>query len=603
MMYNYSPVSLNGPYGEIYAIGSLSTFLFRAAGTEPASAEIIPGGGTLDLATRLGAIAGTGHAEGINSKGEIVGSYNDAVGRQYGFLKSGETYFQINPFKGQGIDGENLVGLTADGRQVLGVLTTSAVDISSNGVVVGNYVSKLDGETHERSFTYKDGAYKIFKIDGAADIHSTGINSFGQTVGVATIAGKEHAFVRDDSGAVRLIDTISDSINATKITPQGINDLGQVAGYYVGADGKDHGFIYFGGSAKSIEFPNAYETRIYGIDNAGDVAGSYHDSSYLVKNSIGTHAFTGSIANPITVANTATTVAGGTATGTAGQFGSGILADDVDPNGLFLSIVAVTGGSVGSSIAGKYGHLKLNADGSFVYNADNAAAIGAGPSANNPLHDTFTYTVANALGGKADSTLDLKLENVSAVYRFFDTKTQDHFYSTSAAEKSSIQTTLPNYRYEGIGWATPDKGAGTTDVFRFFDSKTGTHFFTTSTAERDSIVKTLPTYKYEGVAFQAYAGSDGSDPGVVFLERFFNTKTQLHHYAANADEAYAINHGAAGTGWVDEGKAFAVHAPTDSMNAASSKELSDIASAQAQVSLTGISSISPYDSFGNIKLG
>jgi hypothetical protein len=160
--------------------------------------------------------------------------------------------------------------------------------------------------------------------------------------------------------------------------------------------------------------------------------------------------------------------------------------------------------------------------------------------------------------GTGSTTLGL-----NAVYRFFDTNTGDHFYTTSAAEQQQILRTLPSYHYEGVAWATPDKGPGTEDVFRFYDTATGDHFYTDSAAERDQILKTLPSYHYEGVAFEAYA--DPSVAGADTLERFYNTTTHVHHYAANAQEANAINHGSAGAGWVDEGPAFTVHTPTDGM--------------------------------------
>jgi hypothetical protein len=152
---------------------------------------------------------------------------------------------------------------------------------------------------------------------------------------------------------------------------------------------------------------------------------------------------------------------------------------------------------------------------------------------------------------------------VTAVYRFYDTHTGDHFYTTNTAEKLQIEKTLPWFTYEGTPWAAPAKGADTVDVFRFFDTASNAHFFTTSVAERDQVLKTAPSYKYEGVAFEAYA--DAGAPGGLTLERFYNTQTGQHHFAGSAEEANGINHGVAGPGWVDEGKAFTVHLPTDTM--------------------------------------
>ncbi len=146
--------------------------------------------------------------------------------------------------------------------------------------------------------------------------------------------------------------------------------------------------------------------------------------------------------------------------------------------------------------------------------------------------------------------------SVHDIYRFYDTATGDHFYTGSSAEKAQIQATLPSYRYEGAGFATPDKAAGTLDVHRFYDTATGSHFFTTSPAERDSVIATLPSYHYEGVAFQtAAAGAQGS----FALERFYNPGSGQHHYATPQEAALMLQ-GSAGPGWIDEGQAFLVHA-------------------------------------------
>jgi hypothetical protein len=151
----------------------------------------------------------------------------------------------------------------------------------------------------------------------------------------------------------------------------------------------------------------------------------------------------------------------------------------------------------------------------------------------------------------------------AGVYRYYDTVTHDHFYTSSAAEKAAIDANNPTYHYEGIAWSTPAKGADTTDVFRFYDAKTNAHFFTTSEGERDFVIKTSPDYHYEGVAFQAY-GQEGG-PNALTLERFYNSDTHVHHYSASQAETDWINAGGAGAGWHDEGHGFTVHAPDGSM--------------------------------------
>ncbi|MDD5405770.1 MAG: cadherin-like domain-containing protein, partial [Sulfurovaceae bacterium] len=83
---------------------------------------------------------------------------------------------------------------------------------------------------------------------------------------------------------------------------------------------------------------------------------------------------------------------------------AGVLNNDTDPDGDPLTVTAIrtgtesgsgTSGTVGSSLAGTYGHLTLNSDGSYSYVADNANELAVGATAT----DTFTYTVSDGNGG------------------------------------------------------------------------------------------------------------------------------------------------------------------------------------------------------------
>jgi hypothetical protein len=175
--------------------------------------------------------------------------------------------------------------------------------------------------------------------------------------------------------------------------------------------------------------------------------------------------------------------------------------------------------------------------------------------------DPVGATVAAATGPSAGSPA---AEKLSAVYRFYDTKTGDHFYTTSADEKASILKALPHYLYEGVAWATPEKGTLTVDVYRFYDTVDHGHFYTTSAGERDFVRSTLKNYTYEGVAFQAFSTA-AADPDAVTLDRFYNTDKKVHHYSASAGETAWIKAGHAGAGWHGEGPGFVVHAPTPEM--------------------------------------
>jgi VCBS repeat-containing protein len=110
---------------------------------------------------------------------------------------------------------------------------------------------------------------------------------------------------------------------------------------------------------------------------------------------------------PVAVNNTATDAVGTTLTTSAS---GGVLSNASDLDGDHLTVTGVSdttqgAGSVGSALAGMYGHLTLNADGSYSYVADNTTAIGSAP--NGLLQDSFTYTVSDGNGGSSTAALNI----------------------------------------------------------------------------------------------------------------------------------------------------------------------------------------------------
>lgn len=114
-------------------------------------------------------------------------------------------------------------------------------------------------------------------------------------------------------------------------------------------------------------------------------------------------------------ADTGSLNAGATLTKTAG---TGVLSNDTDTTtGLTLTVtgvVAGTGtpsGNVGSSLAGTYGHLTLNSDGSYSYVADTTSAsnLTTGTSAT----DTFTYQVSDGVSGAKTTTLTVTVNGTA----------------------------------------------------------------------------------------------------------------------------------------------------------------------------------------------
>jgi hypothetical protein len=120
------------------------------------------------------------------------------------------------------------------------------------------------------------------------------------------------------------------------------------------------------------------------------------------------------------------------------------------------------------------------------------------------------------------------------VYRFFNTHTNAHFFTTSTAERNSLRAAQPFMTYEGSAFsASSIHLAGLSPVHRFYDTVTGVHFYTISETERANVVATLPQFSYEGIAYYA---STLPGSGYAPLYRFFYAARGFHFYTASQSE-------------------------------------------------------------------
>jgi VCBS repeat-containing protein len=95
---------------------------------------------------------------------------------------------------------------------------------------------------------------------------------------------------------------------------------------------------------------------------------------------------------------------------------NGLVSNDTDPDvhdqgHLFVGAVNGSAANVGHAVAGTYGSVVINANGSYVYTADKG-----GLPAKIVAQDTFTYTVADGHGGTDTSTLSVIVTNPNVDY-------------------------------------------------------------------------------------------------------------------------------------------------------------------------------------------
>lgn len=173
-----------------------------------------------------------------------------------------------------------------------GTTPTSGTATSGPSVIVG-YFSDVTGLSHGFQ-QVGTGVPTSFNIQGAASTFAAGVNAAGQTVGYYTDANNMvHGFLRSATGTVTTLDFTSNGTSALDTFALGVNDAGQVVGYYYDANFAAHGFLWTPGAATpftSIDYHDASGTAVSatfgtGINNSGQIVGYYDDMS------LGVHGF------------------------------------------------------------------------------------------------------------------------------------------------------------------------------------------------------------------------------------------------------------------------------------------------------------------------
>jgi probable HAF family extracellular repeat protein len=115
--------------------------------------------------------------------------------------------------------------------------------------------------------------FKTIDVPGAASTQAFGINERGDVVGAYTdTGGNSHGFRLSD-GRFRSIDFP----DAILTTARGINDDGEVVGAFANITEPDglHGFVLRNGKFTQVDFPGSAHSGILGVNEGGDFTGSY----------------------------------------------------------------------------------------------------------------------------------------------------------------------------------------------------------------------------------------------------------------------------------------------------------------------------------------
>ena len=105
--------------------------------------------------------------------------------------------------------------------------------------------------------------------------------------------------------------------------------------------------------------------------------------------------------------------------------------------------------------------------------------------------------------GKVFSAYAFADQGLSPIYRFYNKVAATHFYTASTSEKDHVIATWPQiFNYEGVAWYASELGGENLGpVYRFFNTRTGAHVYTTSESEKNYISAVWNWIVLEGVAY------------------------------------------------------------------------------------------------------
>ncbi len=250
-------------------------------------------------------------ANGINSSGEIVGTYGQStLGPLSGFIYGNGvfTYFDYpgqNVTYAQGINDSGLIVGAATqeaGRRstVVGFVyngsifttlkdgkdtVTSPYGINNVGTLVGA-AGAIDVST---GFMESGGKYSVVRLPGQCDLKfATGINSLDEIV-ATTLCGLYYQGYAIQNGRAHGI-AFPGAIETVAL---GVNDGGVIVGWY-GENGRSYAFAYARGKYISFAYPGEAYTFASGINDAGQVVGYYSSDN---------QTYCGFVSSPITPAD------------------------------------------------------------------------------------------------------------------------------------------------------------------------------------------------------------------------------------------------------------------------------------------------------------
>jgi probable HAF family extracellular repeat protein len=242
--------------------------------------------------------AGYTVASGINNAGEVVGTYRDASNVDHGFSFSGGFFTKVDvpqstSTNANGVNSAgDIIGAFTDAKGSHGfVLHVTAYTPFDDPTAVGNTTGSGINNNGQLVGTFFEGTSRGYIATGLPLPPSgftpvnaltgvgtnVGINDGGVVVGSYVDGTGTHGFRTIGTSTITLDDPLAVGLGINSVTAAtGIDNAGDIVGYFVGASNVTYGFVYAGGVYTTIDDPDAIGlTQVFGINDQGDLVGMY----------------------------------------------------------------------------------------------------------------------------------------------------------------------------------------------------------------------------------------------------------------------------------------------------------------------------------------
>jgi uncharacterized membrane protein len=208
-----------------------------------------------------GTVQQTG-TRGINDNGEIVGLVLDGNGKEHGFLLTG---FPNNPTF-------TIIDFPQSQSPTGKVTLTFVHSINIYGDIVGYYLDGSSAHGFELTGFPDNPQFTSINFRRAVDTVAFGINDYGAIVGVYNLqtASLDQAYLLAGGTFTTLTSPVGQN------SAWGINNNGQIVGFFEGGGaGLFRGDLLIGSTFTVIMFPGSTSTANFGINSAGKIVGQY----------------------------------------------------------------------------------------------------------------------------------------------------------------------------------------------------------------------------------------------------------------------------------------------------------------------------------------